>query len=296
MELLVHLCYWFSSHPFLLATLATPAIPLTFLLFKNAPRWVYRLLFLLLGLGVLNLFFGPGLASRLVYGAGIVGTGEVVSTYATTTQVNYRNVMGYRVLLHTAQGQTLETTFNDMSFPAYPNRWSSTYPGQGEKFGTRYLPDYPRDFVVLTNDDSPWAHGRQCAALLDSLHEARTRHESNLSDAAARQTYVGLLRRVLARGCYTDSTDLREYDGDLGHLRVEPCQALLDSLDAARRRCNADLRNQANNRAYSALIRRVIARPACYTDTADLRQYYADLAHAQRVQAENHARQTGQEP
>ena len=74
--------------------------------------------------------------------------------------------------------------------------------------------------------------------------------------------------------------------GDLDHVQLEPCQALLDSLDAARTHYNADITDRANNRAYLALIGRVIARPPCYTDSADLRKYYGDMARVKKAEAE----------
>ncbi|MGI4874260.1 MAG: hypothetical protein ACRYFX_24135 [Janthinobacterium lividum] len=261
------------------------AFPVVYIGFKNQPGWALGLPFFLIAFGVLSFLFGTNLASRLVFRAGTAGTGEVVSTYATSTQVNSHNVRGYRVLLRTAQGQTLETTFDDVAFPVYPADDFGSYPAAGEKFNTRYLPDYPQDFVVLSNDDSPWAHGQQCEALLDSLHEARTRHEFDLANAASKQTYVGLIHRVIARQCYTDSTDLHKYYGDLAHVQLEPCQALLDSLDVLRIRYNADVTDLANDAAYLALIRRVIARPACYTDSADVRKYYDDIRRVQKAEA-----------
>ncbi|MGI4862606.1 MAG: hypothetical protein ACRYFZ_01695 [Janthinobacterium lividum] len=249
------------------------------------PKVRQALVGLVIGLAVLTfltIFFGSALAVPLVYQAGETGQGEVVNTYATSVQHNHREVRGYRVLLRTRAGQTVVTSFEDEDFNVYPPANAVVYPSIGEKFTARYLPAYPQDFIIISNDDSPYAHGLACATLLDSLHEARRTHEFDLTNAANKQAYRELIHRVIAQSCYTDSTDLREYYGDLAKVQLEPCQVLLDSLDIIRTRYNADITDVANKRVYLALIRRVVARPPCYTDSADLRKYYDDM---RRVQA-----------
>ncbi|MGI4834955.1 MAG: hypothetical protein ACRYFK_15995 [Janthinobacterium lividum] len=235
---------------------------------------------------VLNVFFGSMLAARLVYRAGATGRGEVISSYGTSTQVNSHNVVGYRVLLRTQQGQTVPASFEDDDFNVYPPANSVVYPGVGDQFTARYLPDYPQDFVIVTNDNSPYAHQLGCAALLDSLHAARRTHEFDLANTTSKQAYRILIRRVIAQGCYTDSLDRRKYFGDLDAVQLEPCQALLDSLDVLRKRYNANVADEPNKRAYLVLIHRVIARPPCYTDSTDLRKYYDDIRHIQLSEAQ----------
>ena len=286
MQFLAHLVYWYSTHALYCMPVALALIPAVLLGTRWLPVGVRRALTgLVIGLAVLTFittFAGSALAVRLVYRVGEAGQGEVVSTYATSVQYNNHDVRGYRVLLRTQAGQTVATSFEDDDFNVYPPANSVAYPGVSERFTARYLPAHPQDFVIITNDNSPYAHGQQCAALLDSLHGARRAHEFDLANAAGKQAYRTLIRRVIARGCYTDSTDWREYNGDLAKVQLEPCQGLLDSLDLVRTRYNADVADVANKRVYLALIRRVVARPPCYTDSADLRQYYNDM---KRVQA-----------
>ncbi|WP_223652428.1 DUF3592 domain-containing protein [Hymenobacter psoromatis] len=286
MQLVAHLVYWYSTHALYCMPVAAVLIPAVLLGTRSLPAGVQQALTgMVIGLAVLTfftIFAGSWLAGWLVYRVGETGQGEVVSTYATSVQYNNHDVRGHHVLLRTQTGQTVATSFEDDNFNVYPPANSVNYPDVGEKFTARYLPAYPQDFVIITNDNSPYAHGKQCAALLDSLQEARRTHEFDLTIAASKQAYRALIHRVIARGCYTDSTDLREYDGDLAKVQLEPCQALLDSLDIVRTRYNADVADETNKRVYLALIRRVVARPPCYTDSADLRKYYSDM---KRVQA-----------
>ncbi|MGI4832476.1 MAG: hypothetical protein ACRYFK_03345 [Janthinobacterium lividum] len=275
--------FWLVTHPFVLPILAALSFPaMGVLVPKTAPRWVRGLPFSFMLGAMLNVFFGSLGASSLVYRAGASGRGEVISSYATSTQANHHDVVGYRVLLRTQAGQTVQTSFEDDDFNVYPPANSARYPGVGTAFTARYLPDYPQDFVIVTNDNSPYAHQLGCDRLLDSLHAARRTHEFDRGNAANKQAYRALIHRVLAQGCYTDSLDRREYYGDLAAVQLEPCRALLDSLDRVRTRYNANVADEPNKRVYLALIRRVVARPPCYTDSADLRKYYGDM---RRVQA-----------
>ncbi len=291
MQLLAHVIYWYSTHALYCMPVAAVLIPAVLFGTQQLPPKVRRALVgLVIGLAVLTfltIFFGSALAVPLVYRAGETGQGEVVSTYATSVQRNHHNVRGHRVLLRTKAGQTVATSFEDDDFNVYPPANAVTYPSVGERFTARYLPAYPQDFIIISNDNSPYAHSLHCAVLLDSLHEARRTHEFDLTNAANKQAYRVLIHRVIAQGCYTDSTDLREYYGDLAKVQLEPCQALLDSLDTVRTRYNANVADEANKRVYLALIHRVIARPVCYTDSADLRKYYDDI---RRVQASYHLR------
>jgi len=47
----------------------------------------------------------------------------------------------------------------------------------GEKFKVRYLLSFPRDFVIITNDDSPWARGLACNSLEQRVFEAERKYE-----------------------------------------------------------------------------------------------------------------------
>lgn len=283
MQLLAHLVFWLATHPFVLLVVTALGVPVMGVLMPNtSPFWIRGLPFLLMVVGFLNLYFGAGVAARLVYRVGAAGRGEVISSYGTSTQVNSHNVVGYRVLLRTQAGQVVPTSFEDDDFNVYPPANRVSYPGVGDTFTACYLPDYPQDFVIVTNDNSPYAHGLTCAALLDSLHTARRTHEFDLGNAANKQAYLTLIHRVIAQGCATDSVDLRKYYGDLDFVQLEPCRALLDSFEVARKRYNADVADEPNKRVFLALIRRIIARPACYTDSTDLRKYDDDI---RRVQA-----------
>ena len=224
MQLLAHLAFWLATHAFYYMPaallLVMGAVFATQQLSPGLRRALVGLAIVHAVLAFLNVFVGSQVASSLVYRAGVTGRGEVVSSYGTSTQVNNHDVVGYRVLLRTAQDQVIETSFEDDDFNVYPPATSATYPGVGDTFTARYLPAYPHDFVILTNDNSPWAHQNTCAALLDSLHAARAKHEFALTNAPYKQAYRALIRRVIARQCYTDSTDLRKYYGDLQTKRI----------------------------------------------------------------------------
>lgn len=220
MELLAHVCYLIGIHGFVylvVSMLLLFGVGLT--LGGKAPAWLARLLLANVVLAFANVFVGSALATRLLYRVGTPGRAEVVSSYGTGGQYNNQNVRGYLVLLRTQPGQTIETSFEDDDFNVYPPHNAVTYPGVGDTFTARYLPTFPHDFIIVSDDDSPWATQLRCQQQLDDLHEARTKHEFDLHNETYKQAYLAAIQRIIAGRCYADSLDLQKYYGDIEQVR-----------------------------------------------------------------------------
>lgn len=155
----------------------------------------------LIACALLNLEFGADLSARLVFSHGQAGEGTIAGTFATGIMNNNHDVAGYRALLRMADGSMSETTFHDDDSIVYPSLGGVVYPQMGDRFTVRYLASFPRDFVIVSNDDSPWALSLNCDALTTSLAEAKTKYEFEPSSPAYRDVYADALAAAANAGC-----------------------------------------------------------------------------------------------
>jgi len=130
---------------------------------------------LLIPIGILNIMFGTWLSSLLVYHAGVSGGATVTGSRATSIQYNSHDVQAHTVLIRTADGKVVETGFEDDDFNVYPSHNRTYYPGEGDAFTVRYLQHAPSTFVIVADDDSPWALHRRCAKIEQALGDARAK-------------------------------------------------------------------------------------------------------------------------
>ena len=153
---------------------------------------------LIAGLGLANFLGGPLLCGWLLYRVGQTATAQVVGTYQTSVQVNDRDVVGYDVLIRDAGGEVFDSRFEDDEFNVFPPA-DFSYPRPGESFGVQFLPRFPRDFIILTDDDSPWTRHQRCDAL--SLTGAEQRFDFARGAESFRMPYAAAIDAYLAQGC-----------------------------------------------------------------------------------------------
>ncbi len=201
---LLHASTWLARWRFL----ALPVAIVLPLLLRGLGlfRFVWPIpLFILLG--VANLLFGTELNSLLIYRFGAAGRATITGSYATSTQYNNHNVRGHNVLIRTADGQVVETSFEDDDFNIYPPHNRVTYPGQGDEFSVRYVQTWPKDFIIVADDDSPWAHGLRCAQLRRDVAEAGDKRGFAPDSADYRKAYTAAVAAARAGGCEVRSDD-----------------------------------------------------------------------------------------
>ena len=109
--------------------------------------------------------FGAGLANALIDRYGEVGAATVTGSFATSTQYNRRDVIGYDVLIGTADKRVVAGQFRTDDFNVRGIGDEAVYPGVGDIFTVRYLAHHPDDFVIRNDDQSPWARKLACARL-----------------------------------------------------------------------------------------------------------------------------------
>ena len=147
--------------------------------------------------------FGAGLANALIDRYGEVGAATVTGSFATSTQYNRRDVIGYDVLIGTADKRVVAGQFRTDDFNVRGIGDEAIYPSVGDIFTVRYLAHHPGDFVIRNDDQSPWARRLACARLARWRGDA-ARRAASIPDHARLRTE---LRRAEAAehdaGCRT---------------------------------------------------------------------------------------------
>jgi hypothetical protein len=111
----------------------------------------------------------------------------------------------FNVQIKTADCVIVDTTFEDDDFNQYP--FSNTFvdPSPGDQFNVRYLPTFPQDFVIITNDDSPWARHLACGRLEQKMFEAERKYQFADRAPAYRRPYIDAIEAAIAGGCFDDN-------------------------------------------------------------------------------------------
>jgi hypothetical protein len=216
MDFPVYLLHLIFAHPFAYMAVAV-VFPIVMANLTKGPKNKFqRGLYVNLFLGIPLIFiFGHGINSRLIHWAGKPGKAEVISSYRTSTRYNNHDVIGYRVLIRTQEGKVIQTGFADDDFNVYPSHNSVSYPQQGDRFNVRYLEHFPGSFIIITNDDSPWALALQCGDWKHQLDEARSKFEFDRSNQQFKKAYIQAIQNYISKRCYTDTLDLQQYYGDI---------------------------------------------------------------------------------
>lgn len=173
---------------------------LPFLVAGTSGRWKVVAWTLIVGLGVGNFLVGPLLCDWLLYRTGQTAAAQVVGTYETSTEINDRDVVGCYVLVRDTRVNVFPSRFEDDEFNILPPS-DFSYPRRGESFGVRFLPGFPRDFIILTDDDSPWTRRQRCDVLSLRLSDAEQRFEFARGAQAFRMPYVAAIDAYLDQGC-----------------------------------------------------------------------------------------------
>ena len=173
--------------------------------YEPAPRrsWRWVRAPLLIGTAVGNLMFGTWISGILVNVIGAEGQATITGSHGTGTVYNSHHVRAYDVLIRTADGRTIESGFEDDDFNVYPHHNATTYPGKGDEFNVRYLQHYPGDFVILGEDDSPWAHSLRCNRLAGTLDKAERKLRFAPDISSYREAASAAKTAETAAGCET---------------------------------------------------------------------------------------------
>ena len=128
-----------------------------------------------LALLIADNLFGAGVANALIDRYGEAGAATVTGSFATATQYNRRDVIGYDVMIGTADRRVVAGQFRTDDFNVRGIGDGAVYPGVGDIFTVRYLAHHPGDFIIRNDDQSPWARKLACARLARWRGEAARR-------------------------------------------------------------------------------------------------------------------------
>lgn len=219
MDILWHVIYFFATSKFLTLFIAIVAVPIVI----GLSVWKRRLAKYYAILPVLafaNLFFGTDIAANVKHSYGEKGSATITGSYDTATVYNNHNVVGYHVLLRTTDDKVIETSFEDDDFNIYPPKNSVVYPGIGDHFTVYYLRGFPKDFVIVDNDDSPWARQLRCGRLRNDMKEANAKYEFDRSSSNYRADYIALINKLLAEKCVGDDDEVEAFRHDIENIEA----------------------------------------------------------------------------
>lgn len=167
---------------------------------KKVSYRIFSLLFVIYGF--INVFFGISIAGVFINSMGERGTATTFNITQTNNQFNNYWVNEYSVIITTNDNEKVEAKFFDDSFNLYPEpKQGYVYPQLGETFGVRYLKRNPTSFVIVTNDDSPYAKRLRCSFLMTEYNESKMKLNADPSNKKYEEELSKLKSEILGNGC-----------------------------------------------------------------------------------------------
>lgn len=133
---------------------------------RRLALWLLPLTGLLFVVFMVNLFAGHFVRNALLLRVGVEAEGMVVASSETNVRYNDQPVWRHEVMLKPkgVPVSPISTYGLTSDFNLTPHAWDEgfAYPAAGVRFNARFLPDFPRAFVILTEDDSEYSKGLKC--------------------------------------------------------------------------------------------------------------------------------------
>lgn len=171
--------------------------------------------------GQLNIFTAHIFNALFLQAFGVDGTGIITQSEETSSTLNDQSVWAYDAVLKTADGDDLVTKFDTMSASIYPITNAILIPPQGETFVVRYIPGFPRNFVIM-RDLSPYGKRYLIAEDRRPVEKAAAQFAASPGNRAFIAEYREALTAFIAR-----------HRDDADPALIENYQAQLDALPVA---------------------------------------------------------------
>jgi hypothetical protein len=171
--------------------------------------------------GSVNAFTGHVVNSLFLNAFGVRGSAVIVHSTETNTMLNYQYVWEHNVVLKTAGGQDVPTTFATDTASIYPVRNEILIPPEGQTFVVKYVPGFERNFVIMS-DESEYGRERLIRADLEPVKKAEAQLAVSPANRAFVDEYRGALRMFL-----------QKHRGDADPALVSDCEQKLHTLGAA---------------------------------------------------------------
>lgn len=168
--------------------------------------------------GGINAFTSHIVNSLFLNAFGVKGSGVIVHSRETNYMLNYQYVWEHDVVLKTADGQDVATTFTTDTASIYPVRNEILIPPEGQTFVVKYIPGFERNFVIMS-DESEYGKERLIRADLEPVKKA----ESQLAVDPGNQAFIEEDRNAL-------QTFLKKHRGDADPSLISDCEQRLNEL------------------------------------------------------------------
>ncbi|MGO4701599.1 hypothetical protein [Dyella sp. 2RAB6] len=223
MTVISAILYFLTQHPFW----AWPVIIMTgvavswllFVLRRKKGGFVLILLFFIYG--QVNIFVAHIFNALFLEAFGVEGKAVITHAEETSSTLNDQNVWVYDAVLKTADGRDVVVQFDTMSASIYPITNAILIPPQGEMFVVRYIPGFPRNFVVMREQS---AYGK--AYLIGEDREPVDKAAAQLDASPGNKEFIAEYR-----GALRAFIDKHRDDAQPG--LIEDYQARLDALPPA---------------------------------------------------------------
>ncbi|MCI4591465.1 hypothetical protein MOK15_15370 [Sphingobium sp. BYY-5] len=220
MVILSAISFFLTQHPFLSwpVILILGAI-LGHLLAKWSGKggW-YGLILAFFIYGQLNIFIAHIFNALFLKAFGVIGTGVITHSEVTNSTLNDQNIWAYSAALKTADGQDVVTEFDTMSASIYPITNTIYIPPEGERFVIKYIPGFPRNFVIMRNL-SPYGIRQVIGEDRGPVEKAA----NQLATSPANPDFIAEYRNAL-------TAFLDKHRGDADPALIAQYQAALDAL------------------------------------------------------------------
>ena len=223
MVILSAIFYFLAHHPFwswLVIVLA--GVLLAYLLAKwtGKGRW-YGLILVFFLYGPVNIFTAHIFNALFLEAFGTDGTAVVTQSEETSSTLNDQNIWAYDAVMKTADGRDVVAQFDTMSVSIYPITNAILIPPEGETFAVRYIPGFPRNFVIM-RDLSPYGRRYLIGEDRRPVDKAAAQFAASPGNKAFIAEYRAALTAFIAR---------HRHDAD--PALIENYQARLDALPRA---------------------------------------------------------------
>lgn len=152
--------------------------------------------------GFLNIFIGNLIAGIIINKVGEFGSAVTVSIKQTNNQYNDYWIYEHLIILETNDGSIYETSFEDADFNIYPEpEQGYIYPSIGEKYTVKYLKRNPKAFIIVSNDNSPFAKRIRCQNLKVLYDEAKLKLMYDSLNTDYKEKYNKLRNDYFNNGC-----------------------------------------------------------------------------------------------
>lgn len=206
-EFIISVFYTFAEYGFLVLLLSLIIAGILLYISSITPsetkKVSYRIFSLLFVIyGFINVFFGISIAGAFINSMGERGTATTFNITQTNNQFNNYWINEHSVIITTNDNEKVEANYFDDSFNLYPKpKQGYVYPTLGETYGVRYLKRNPKAFVIITNDDSPYAKRLKCNFIMSKYNEANLKFNADPSNEKYEAELSKLKAEVQESGC-----------------------------------------------------------------------------------------------